>query len=134
MHYSKASLYRHYYQRPQESLGYDKEIPTTRFGSTPNHQPAVGIGTFFTCIRNFLLGRIEVHGGLVSIVRTFLSSIEYTSPKTHPGESSCTWTVCASWDNGWGNMANLPSNPNICVRLKDHTGDWELGFVNTHIQ
>jgi len=43
VHYSKASLYRHYYQRPQESLGYDKEIPTTRFGSTPNHHPAVGI-------------------------------------------------------------------------------------------
>lgn len=46
MHYSKASMYRCYYQRPQEAHGYDVTVPTTRFGSSPNKRPAVGIGEF----------------------------------------------------------------------------------------
>ena len=48
VHYSKTSMYRCYYQRPQEAQGYDVTVPTTRFGSSPNQRPAVGIGEFHT--------------------------------------------------------------------------------------
>ena len=42
--YSMASVYRHSFRKPQTLVNYDVNMPTTRFGSTTNHQPAVGIG------------------------------------------------------------------------------------------